>query len=153
MSTADDMTGWLAEREGFDATAVLSTRSPKFQKKLPRPLSEDAAQAMIDTVELQSVKNWVAARDAAVVTLLYGCGLRISEAMGLTGADFPLPEVLRLLARESMTGEHPPAAASRMVDMWRAELEPKVGAALSALAKVMDDQHEYGRAVQRLLHK
>ncbi len=36
---------WLSEREGFDATAVLSTRAPKFQKKLPRPLAPDAAQA------------------------------------------------------------------------------------------------------------
>ena len=74
---------WLAEREGFEPTAVLSTRSPKFTKKLPRPLAEDAAIAMIDTVELQSMKDWVAARDQAVVTLLYGCGLRISEALGL----------------------------------------------------------------------
>ena len=86
LSAVKTFTTWLAEREGFDPTAVLATRSPKFQKKLPRPLSEDAARAMIDTVELQSSKSWVAARDMAVVTLLYGCGLRISEALGLTGA-------------------------------------------------------------------
>lgn len=85
---------WLSEREDFEPTAVLSTRSPKFQKKLPRPLAKDAASAMIDTVELQSNEPWVAARDAAVVTLLYGCGLRISEALGLTGADVPLPHTL-----------------------------------------------------------
>ncbi|MEL7213261.1 MAG: tyrosine recombinase XerC [Pseudomonadota bacterium] len=87
---------WLAEREGFEPTAVLSTRSPKFTKKLPRPLAEDAAKAMIDTVELQSMKDWVAARDQAVVTLLYGCGLRISEALGLLGRDAPLPDTLRI---------------------------------------------------------
>ncbi|MHC0053365.1 tyrosine recombinase XerC [Actibacterium sp. D379-3] len=87
---------WLAERQGFDPTAVLSTRAPKFQKKLPRPLAEDAARAMIDTVELQSLKGWVGARDVAVLTLLYGCGLRISEALGLTGRDAPLPQVLRI---------------------------------------------------------
>jgi integrase/recombinase XerC len=85
---------WLSDREGFEPTAVLSTRSPKFQKKLPRPLAQDAASAMIDTVELQSNEPWIAARDAAVVTLLYGCGLRISEALGLTGADVPLPQTL-----------------------------------------------------------
>lgn len=85
---------WLAIRENFDPTAVLSTRSPKFQNKLPRPLAVDAARAMIDTVELQSTKSWIARRDVAVVTLLYGCGLRISEALGLTGADTPLPESL-----------------------------------------------------------
>ncbi|PVA05822.1 tyrosine recombinase XerC [Thalassorhabdomicrobium marinisediminis] len=87
---------WLAEREGFEPTAVLTTRSPKFQKKLPRPLAVDAARAMIDTVEMQARAPWIALRDVAVVTLLYGCGLRISEALGLTGADVPLPETLRI---------------------------------------------------------
>ena len=90
---------WLAQREGFDATAVLSMRAPKFQAKLPRPLSPQAAQDMIDRVEVQSLTPWVAARDAAVVTLLYGCGLRISEALSLLGRDAPLPEVLRILGK------------------------------------------------------
>lgn len=90
---------WLAEREGFEPTAVLSTRAPKFTKKLPRPLAEDAARAMIETVELQSGSDWVAARDVAVVTLLYGCGLRISEALSLKGADAPLPATLRILGK------------------------------------------------------
>lgn len=90
---------WLSEREGFEPTAVLSTRSPKFTKKLPRPLAEDAATAMIDTVEMQATDPWVAARDNAVVTLLYGCGLRISEALSLTGADVPLPQVMRITGK------------------------------------------------------
>ncbi|WP_170553753.1 tyrosine recombinase XerC [Ruegeria atlantica] len=90
---------WLSEREGFEPTAVLSTRAPKFTKKLPRPLAEDAARAMIETVELQSTSDWVSARDVAVVTLLYGCGLRISEALTLTGADAPLPETLRIIGK------------------------------------------------------
>ncbi len=90
---------WLAEREGFEPTAVLSARAPKYQKKLPRPLSEDAARAMLDTVALQSQSPWVAARDVAVVTLLYGCGLRISEALGLLRRDAPLPDVLRILGK------------------------------------------------------
>ncbi|MCK0101476.1 tyrosine recombinase XerC [Pseudohalocynthiibacter sp. F2068] len=90
---------WLAEREGFDATTVLSTRAPKFTNKLPRPLAIDAAKAMIETVELQAREDWIAARDAAVLTLLYGCGLRISEALGLTFADVPLPEVLRIFGK------------------------------------------------------
>jgi len=94
---------WLAERDGFDPTVVLSARSPRFQKKLPRPLAVDAARAMIDTVEVQSTKEWVAARDAAVITLLYGCGLRISEALSLTGADAPLPDVLRITGKGNKT--------------------------------------------------
>ncbi|AKS45252.1 integrase/recombinase XerC [Octadecabacter temperatus] len=90
---------WLADREGFEPTAVLSTRSPKFQKKLPRPLAVDAARAMIDTVEVQAREPWIAARDVAVVTLLYGCGLRISEALGLTARDVPLPATLRIIGK------------------------------------------------------
>ncbi|MBD3663881.1 tyrosine recombinase XerC [Sulfitobacter sp. TSTF-M16] len=90
---------WLAEREGFEPTAVLSTRSPKFQKKLPRPLAVDAAKALIDCVEIQSETPWVSARDVAVLTLLWGCGLRISEALALKGQDAPLPEVLRITGK------------------------------------------------------
>lgn len=99
MSAVKGFTAWLAEREGVDATAVLSARAPKFRRKLPRPLTEDAAAAVLDTVGDQSREEWVAARDMAVVTLLYGCGLRISEALGLTGADFPLPQVLRIIGK------------------------------------------------------
>lgn len=90
---------WLAEREGFEPTAVLSTRSPKFQKKLPRPLDKPAARSLLDTVEMQSLEPWVCARDVAVVTLLYGCGLRISEALSLTGRDAPLPKTLRIAGK------------------------------------------------------
>lgn len=90
---------WLAEREGFEPTAVLSTRAPKYTRKLPRPLAEDAAKRMIDTVELQSEVAWIAARDTAVVTLLYGCGLRISEALGLNRGAAPLGDSLRILGK------------------------------------------------------
>ncbi|PYG28568.1 tyrosine recombinase XerC [Pelagimonas varians] len=90
---------WLAEREGLEPTAVLLTRAPKFQKKLPRPLAQESARAMIDTVALQSREDWIGTRDSAVITLLYGCGLRISEALGLRGRDFPFGETLRIIGK------------------------------------------------------
>ncbi|MFC5737636.1 tyrosine recombinase XerC [Sinirhodobacter huangdaonensis] len=96
LSSVKSFIRWLSDREGFDATHVLAARAPKYSRKLPRPLAVDAAKAVIEQVELQAMEPWVAARDAAVVTLLYGCGLRISEALGLTGAAHPLPEVLRI---------------------------------------------------------
>ena len=96
LSSVKGFTGWLAEREGFDASTALSTRGPKYRRKLPRPLSEDAAFAMIDRVGDLATADWISARDIAVVTLLYGCGLRISEALGLTGAVSPMPDVLRI---------------------------------------------------------
>lgn len=104
---------WLAEREGFDPTAVLTTRAPKFQKKLPRPLAADAAKAVIETVDLQTREDWQGARDIAVVTLLYGCGLRISEALGLNVEDHPLPEVLRILGKGSKERLVPVIPAAR----------------------------------------
>ncbi len=90
---------WLSEREHFEPTAVLSARAPRFSAKLPRPLAEDAAAKMLDTVELQAREPWVAARDVAVVTLLWGCGLRISEALAISGRDVPLPETLRVVGK------------------------------------------------------
>ncbi len=90
---------WLAEREGFDPTAVLSARAPKYQRRLPRPLPEDAAIQMLEEVARQSTRKWVQARDVAVLTLLYGCGLRISEALSLTADDLPLGETLRITGK------------------------------------------------------
>ncbi len=113
---------WLAEREGFEPTAVLATRSPKFQRKLPRPLSVEAARDVIDTAELQSLTPWIAARDRAVITLLYGCGLRISEALSLTGADAPLPASLRIRGKGGKERMVPvlPAAREAVAEYTRA---------------------------------
>ena len=90
---------WLAERHDLQPTAVLQARSPKFERKLPRPLAVKAAHEMIEAVETQASENWIAARDTAVLTMLYGCGLRISEALGLSGGDHPLPDVLHIIGK------------------------------------------------------
>jgi cobaltochelatase CobT len=63
----------------------------------------------------------------------------------------PLPEVVRLLAREAMTGARPPAAASSMVDLWRPELEARIGEFLSRLGNRLDDQAAYAATVRGLL--
>lgn len=99
LSAVKKFYAWLAAREGFEPTAVLSTRAPRFQKKLPRPLSADAAREMIDTVERQAQTDWVSARDVAVVTLLYGCGLRISEALGLRAREAPIGTSLQIVGK------------------------------------------------------
>jgi integrase/recombinase XerC len=78
------------ERNRKGRVAALSAvRAPKIGKTLPRPLSVTAARRIADS-ELHADENaapWIHARDAAVLTLLYGSGLRISEALGLTRAD------------------------------------------------------------------
>ena len=129
LSAVKNFIGWLAEREGFDPSAVLMTRAPRFKKKLPRPLDVAAAQAMIDTVELQSTTNWIARRDMAVVTLLYGCGLRISEALGLTGRHLPLGTTLRITGKggkERVVPVIPPAirAVEAYAEAVPFDLEP-----------------------------
>ena len=124
LSAVKTFTAWLADRQGQDATAILSARGPKFRRKLPRPLTEDGARAMIDTVADQSQTDWIAARDMAVVTVLYGCGLRISEALGLTGADHPLPDVLRITGKGGKTRLVPVLPAAREAVARYAKLCP-----------------------------
>ncbi len=99
LSAIKSFTRWLADRSGADATALLAARAPRHRRKLPRPLSEEAARAVLSDVGEDAREDWIAARDEAVVTLLYGCGLRISEALSLRGADHPLPDTLRITGK------------------------------------------------------
>ncbi|MFK7867646.1 MAG: tyrosine recombinase XerC [Roseobacter sp.] len=115
---------WLAEREGFDPTAVLSARTPKYQKKLPRPLSPEAAQDLLHMVETNTQEPWIAARDTAVLTLLWGCGLRISEALALTGGDHPLPPSLRIVGKGNKERMVPVLPAARQAVAHYASLCP-----------------------------
>ena len=82
------------ERNGKGRVGALSAvRAPKVPKTLPKPISIDAAKQLTDT-DLRAGEErepWVLARDAAVLALLYGSGLRISEALGLTREAVPAP--------------------------------------------------------------
>jgi integrase/recombinase XerC len=121
LSAVKSFHAWLAEAQGLPAPAVTATRGPRVKPRLPRPVAPDAARALIATVEAQSLEPWVAARDTAVMTLLYGCGLRISEALGLRQADAPLGEMLRIRGkggRERLVPVLPVAA--RAVEAYRA---------------------------------
>lgn len=84
------------ERQGHGTVAALgAVRSPKVERRLPRPIPIAAARAMTGP-ELRAGETrepWILARDAAVLALLYGSGLRISEALGLTARDAPGPGV------------------------------------------------------------
>ncbi|MEM8822900.1 MAG: tyrosine recombinase XerC [Pseudomonadota bacterium] len=113
LSAVKAFTRWLSEREGFDPTAILSARAPKFRKKLPRPVAPDAARDLIEIVGMQHPTPWIAARDVAVTTVLYGCGLRISEGLSLRGRDAPLPETLRIKGKGGTERIVPVLAAAR----------------------------------------
>ena len=90
---------WLDRRHGVANTGVALVRGPRLPTGVPRPVSEVAARAMISDAAAGEVEPWEAARDAAVLTLLYGCGLRISEALSLRRSDVPAPEVLRITGK------------------------------------------------------
>lgn len=93
MSGVRSFLRWISDREGLDLSAALSTRSPKYSRSLPRPLTPLQAQDTLDRVA-DHATPWVGARDLAVLTLLWGSGLRISEALALEGTDWPFPEGL-----------------------------------------------------------
>ena len=124
LSAVKGFVAYVSEREGGEATTTLSARGPKFRRKLPRPLSIDAAFAVIDRVGEQGQQDWIAARDMAVLTLLYGCGLRISEALGLTGAAHPMPETLRIIGKGSKERLVPVLPAARQAVAHYARLCP-----------------------------
>ncbi|WP_424942292.1 tyrosine recombinase XerC [Aliiroseovarius crassostreae] len=144
---------WLSERDDFDATAVLSVRSPKFSKKLPRPLAQDAAKAVLDLVGDQARQDWVGARDIAVVTLLYGCGLRISEALSLTCADAPLPDMLRIRGKGGKERLVPVLPAARdAVEAYR-RICPHPETPDGALFKAVRGGALAARAVQKVMER
>ncbi len=82
------------ERNGKGKVGALAAvRAPKVPKTLPKPLSMSAAKRIADA-DLRAGEDretWVLARDAAALALLYGSGLRISEALGLKRSDMPAP--------------------------------------------------------------
>ncbi len=86
--------GRFLEREGKGKVGALSAiRAPKIGKSLPKPIQMAAAKRLADADERagETRDPWIWARDAAVMALLYGSGLRISEALGLKRRDVPLP--------------------------------------------------------------
>lgn len=81
--------GFLRKQQIVDVTAANALTTPKQPKCLPRPVGASEASAMLEEAlepDAES-ESWVGARDAAVLSLLYGCGLRISEALGLSVKD------------------------------------------------------------------
>lgn len=78
------------ERKGLVKTAGANAiRTPKQPKSLPKPLTDRQALNLTQTDTQMQDEPWIAARDAAVLSLLYGCGLRISEALNLRPCDIP----------------------------------------------------------------
>ena len=116
---------FLDRRCGVAAPQLALVRGPRVKATLPRPVTEDQARGLMHEPQADpDAKPWEAARDRAVLTLLYGCGLRISEGLSLTRADAPLPEALRITGKGGKTRLAPVLPAVReAVDAYLA-LQP-----------------------------
>ncbi|WP_313101226.1 tyrosine recombinase XerC [Brevundimonas sp.] len=91
---------FLDRRCGVAAPQLALVRGPRVKPSLPRPVTEDQAKGLLHEPEADpDMEPWEAARDRAVLTLLYGCGLRISEALSLKRSDAPLPDALRITGK------------------------------------------------------
>ncbi|TXC73012.1 tyrosine recombinase XerC [Sphingomonas ginsenosidivorax] len=124
-ATAADLRAYLAHRRGeglgnASAARELSAvrgflawanadadaprlRGPRVKAGVPRPVSPADAVALAEEVADDAAEPWIGARDWAVLLLLYGAGLRIGEAMALTGAVLPLGETLVVTGKRAKT--------------------------------------------------
>ena len=118
---------WLDRRLGIANPAIALVRGPRLAPGVPRPVSEDQARGLIeDAATDPDREDWEAARDEALLTLLWGCGLRISEALSLTGADAPLAASLRITGKGGKTRMTPVLPAVRAaVDAYVQSLDIK----------------------------
>jgi integrase/recombinase XerC len=120
---------YLDQRHGVANAGLALVRGPRLKIGLPRPVSEDQARDLITQAADDTERDpWETARDEAVLTLLWGCGLRISEALSLRMSDTPLASALRITGKGGKTRIVPVLDAVReAVDVYRDELPFMLG--------------------------
>jgi integrase/recombinase XerC len=121
------------ERRGYGKNdAIRAVALPKLPHSVPKPLTAPKATALIDSADIVSpdAPEWVLARDTAVLALLYGSGLRISEALGLKRKDAPIKgrDMLRVTGKGNKTRVVPVLPIVReAVERYLALLPQKLG--------------------------
>ena len=89
---------FLEKRGEASSAGLTAMRAPRQPATLPKPVRAEEAEQLISSDQQMHDEPWIAARDAAIMTLLYGCGLRISEGLGLTPADFNISDPTKPMA-------------------------------------------------------
>lgn len=102
LSAVRGFLAFAAADRGADA-ALPRLRGPKRARSVPRPVAPDDILALAEEAGEGATAGWIAARDEAALLLLYGSGLRVAEALGLTGAALPLGEALSVTGKRSKT--------------------------------------------------
>lgn len=87
----------------FSGAEPPRLRGPRTGRTVPRPISPDDAVALAEDVADDAAEPWIGARDWAVLLLLYGAGLRIGEALSLTGAVLPMGETIAVTGKRDKT--------------------------------------------------
>lgn len=87
---------FLERSRKFSNPSLKIIRTPKLPRSLPKPLSEDEAADAVARIGDMAAEPWIGVRDAALISLLYGCGLRIDEALSLERRAAPFDDLLRI---------------------------------------------------------
>lgn len=120
LSGVKSFLSWM-DKQGIAHNAAISTvRSPKLPHKLPRPLQEKQIKALIDGTDILPKEDWIGARNQALFTMLYGCGLRIDEALSLNIAQLPKEGFIRVIGKGRKERQVPVLPiVERMIENYR----------------------------------
>ncbi|MCB1841166.1 MAG: tyrosine-type recombinase/integrase, partial [Alphaproteobacteria bacterium] len=99
LSGIKNFLSWLDKQGIMHNAAIKTVRTPKLPHKLPRPLHEKQAREVIEKAGLAEKQDWIGARNMALFMLLYGCGLRIDEALSLNAGHLPRDGVIRVIGK------------------------------------------------------
>jgi len=96
ISTVKNFFNYLEKNYKFHNAAIANVKSPKIEKSLPKALSVSDAIETVNSLDIFSNKDWIGKRDVALIYLIYGCGLRISEALSIKKTDLNNSDYIKI---------------------------------------------------------
>ena len=151
LSTLRALFKFLEDNYGVVNHNIHALRSPKIPHSIPRPLSKNDAINFVQTPARKNAAPWILARDKALLTLLYGCGLRISEALALNRKDIPHDSIIRITGKGGKTRLVPVMKAVQTQLQHYLSLCPFSGDDSTALFLTIKGQRLTPRPVQAMV--